>query len=112
MEIKSGLTLENLLSSHLISKNVKVQTHKTVILFAILCWSETWSATLTNKYTLRVFETRVPRIFEPKRQEVRGQRKMHDDLHNLYEIKEDGMGWTCTTMHGADEKCIHFSQKT
>jgi hypothetical protein len=47
---------------------------------------ETWSLTLREEHRLRVFENRVLRIFERKRDEVTGGwRKLHtDELHNLY----------------------------
>jgi hypothetical protein len=54
---------------------------------AVLYECETWSLTLKEKHSLRVFENRVLRgIFGPKRVEVRvGWRKMYDEeLHNLY----------------------------
>jgi hypothetical protein len=47
---------------------------------------ETWSATLSEQYRLRVFENRVLRgIFGAKRDEVMGEwRKLHSgELYNL-----------------------------
>jgi hypothetical protein len=69
------------LSSRLLSRNVKVKIHKTIILPVVLYGRETLSL------TLRVFENRVQRrIFGPKRDEVTGEwRKLHsEELHNLY----------------------------
>jgi hypothetical protein len=62
-EIKSRLnsgnacyySVQNLLSSHLISKNLKIKIYKTVILPVVLCECETWSLTLREEYRLRVF---------------------------------------------------------
>jgi hypothetical protein len=74
------------LSSHLLSRNVKVKIHKTIILPVVLYRCETWSLTLREKHRLRVFENRVlRRIFGPKRDEVTGQwRKLHnEELHNF-----------------------------
>jgi hypothetical protein len=71
----------------LLSKNVKIRTHKTIILPAILYGCEAWSLTLREEHRLRVSENRVlGRIFEPKRDEVKGGwRKLHnEELHNLY----------------------------
>jgi hypothetical protein len=47
---------------------------------------ETWSLTLREEQRLRVFENRVlRRIFGPKRDEVIGWRRLHNEkLHNLY----------------------------
>jgi predicted transcriptional regulator len=55
-EIKSRLnsgnacyySVQNLLSSPLISKNVKIKIYKTVILPVVLCGCETWPLTLRN----------------------------------------------------------------
>jgi hypothetical protein len=47
---------------------------------------KTWSLTLREEHRLKVFENRVLRIFQPKRDEVTGGwRKLHkEELHNLY----------------------------
>jgi hypothetical protein len=77
----------NLLSSCLLSKNVKVRIHKTVIVHVVLYGCETWSLTLREEQKLRVFENRVLRkIFGPKRDGVMvGWRKLHnEELHDLY----------------------------
>jgi hypothetical protein len=94
-EIKSRLnsgnacyhSVQSLLSSRLLSRNVKVKIYKTIILQVVLYGSETWSLTLKEEHRLRVFEIRVlRRIFGPKRDEVTGEwRKLHtEELHNLY----------------------------
>jgi hypothetical protein len=95
-EIKSRLNSENvcyhsvqsLLSSRLLSKNIKVKIiYKTTILPVVLYVCGTWSLTLREENRLRVFENRVlRRIFGPKRDEVIGEwRKLHnEELHNLY----------------------------
>jgi hypothetical protein len=74
------------LSSRLISKNLKIKIHKTVILPVMLYGCETWSLTLGEEHRLRVFENRVLRkIFGPKREEDGSWRKLHnDELHSLY----------------------------
>jgi hypothetical protein len=62
-EIKSRLHLENawyysvqnLLSSHLISKNLQIKVHKTVILPVVLYGCETWSLALREEHRLRAF---------------------------------------------------------
>jgi hypothetical protein len=79
-------SIQNLLSSHLLSKNIKVRMYKTTILPVILYGCETWSPILRKEHKLRVFENRVlRRIFGPKRAGVMGGwRKLHnEELHNL-----------------------------
>jgi hypothetical protein len=62
------------LSSPLLSKNINIRIYKTIILPVVLCGCETWSLTLREEHTLRVFENRVlRRIFGPKRDEVTGE---------------------------------------
>jgi hypothetical protein len=63
-----------LLSSCLLSRNLKVKIHKTIILPAVSYGCETWSLTLREEHRLRVFENRaLRRIFGPKRDEVTGE---------------------------------------
>jgi short subunit dehydrogenase-like uncharacterized protein len=58
------------LSSSLLSRNVKVEIYKTIILPFVLNGYETWSLTLREEYRLRVFKNRVlRRIFGPNRDE-------------------------------------------
>jgi hypothetical protein len=94
---------QNLLSSRLLSVNLKVMVHKTIIVPVVLCGCETWSLTLREEHRLKVFENRVlRRIFGPKGDEVTGEwRKFYsDELHNLYsspdiigQIKSRRMRW-------------------
>jgi hypothetical protein len=80
-------SVQNLLCSRLLSKNVKVRIYKTIILPVVLYGCETWSLTVREKHKLSVFENRVlKRIFGPKRDRVTGGwRKLHnEELHNLY----------------------------
>ena len=67
------LLLCNLLSSRLLSKNLKIKTYRTIILPVVLYGCETWSLTLREERRLRVFENKVlRRIFGPRRDEVTG----------------------------------------
>jgi hypothetical protein len=96
-------SVQNLLSSHLLSKNVKVRIYKTIVLPVVLYGCETWSLTVREKHKLRMFENRMlRRTFGPKRDGVTGGwRKLHnEELHNLYSspstiriIKSRRMRW-------------------
>jgi hypothetical protein len=94
-EIKSRLNsgnachhlVQSLLSSRLLSRNIKVKIYKTIILSAVLYGCETWSLTLREEHRLRMFENRVlRRIFGPKRDKVTGEwRTLHnEEFHILY----------------------------
>ena len=72
--------MQNLLSSSLLSKNVKIKIYRTIILLAILYGCETRLLTLREECRLRIFENKVlRRIFGPKRDEVTGEPGI---LHN------------------------------
>ena len=85
-EIKSRLKLgnawyysvQNLVSSSLLSKKLKIKIYRTIILPLVLYGCRTWSLTLREQRRLRVFENRVlRRVFWPKRDEVnRGMEKI------------------------------------
>ncbi|KAJ4450303.1 hypothetical protein ANN_01723 [Periplaneta americana] len=80
-------SVAKILSSSLLSKNLKVRIYKTVVLPVALYGCETWTLTLREEQGLRVFENKVFRkIFEAKRDEVTGEwRKLHNtELHALY----------------------------
>jgi hypothetical protein len=96
-------SVQSLLSSRLLCRNLKVKIYKTIILPVVLYGCETWSLTLREEHRLRVFENRVLRgIFGPKRDEIRGElRKLHNgEFHSLYsspdiirQIKSRRMRW-------------------
>jgi hypothetical protein len=54
-----NLLVQNLLSSRLLSKNVKVRIYKTIILPVVLYECETWSLTVSEEHKLRVFEENI-----------------------------------------------------
>ena len=66
-EIKSRLrsgnacyhSMQNLLSSRLPSKNLKIKIYRTKILPVVLYGCETWSLTLREERKLRVFEENI-----------------------------------------------------
>jgi hypothetical protein len=76
-EIKSRLnsgnacyhSVQSLLSSRLLSRNVKVKIYKTIITPVVLYVCETWSLTLREEHRLRVFDNRVLR-------KISGRKKM------------------------------------
>jgi hypothetical protein len=60
-------SVQSLLLSRLLSNNVNVKIHKTIILPNVLHGCETWSLNLREEHSQRVFENRVlRRIFGPK----------------------------------------------
>jgi len=80
-------SMQNILSFRLLSKNLKIQIYRTIILPVVLYGCETWSLTLREERRLRVFENRVlRRIFGPKEGKVIGEwRKLHNEvLNDLY----------------------------
>ena len=94
-EIKSRLRsgnacyhlVQNLLSSRLLSKTLKIKIYRTIIFPVVLYGCETWSLTLREERKLRVFENMVLRkIFGRRRdEEVAKWRRMHnEELNNLY----------------------------
>jgi len=124
-EIKSRLrsgnacyhSMENLFSSRLLSKNVKIKIHRTIILPVVLYGCENWSLTLLEERKLRVFENMVlRRIFGPKKDEVTWEwRRLHnEDLNDLYPshnivrvIKSKRMRWTGHVARMGEERgCI------
>jgi hypothetical protein len=65
--------VQNLLSSSLLSKNLKIKIYRTIILPVVLYEYEIWPLTLRGKYRLKVFENRVlGRMFGPKRRDKGG----------------------------------------
>jgi hypothetical protein len=77
--------LQNISSSSLLPKNVKIKIYKTITPPFALYGCETWSLILTEGRRLRVFENRVLRTFGPKRYEVTGEwRRLHkEELYGL-----------------------------
>jgi hypothetical protein len=105
-------SVQRLLSSHLLSKNVK-----TITLPVVLYGCETLSLTVRDKHKLWVFENRVlRRIFRPKRDGMKGRwRKLHnEELHNLYSspstiriIKPRRMRWKQHVARMGEKKNVY-----
>ena len=124
-EIKSRLksgnacyhSVQNLLSSRLLSKNLKIKIYRIVILPVVLYGCETWSLPLREKRKLRVFENMVlRRIFGPRRDEVTGEwRRMHnEELNDLYPspnivrvIKSRRMRWSGHVARMGEERGVY-----
>jgi hypothetical protein len=101
-----------------LSKNIKIKIYITIILPVVLYGCKTWSLILREERRVRVFENRVlRRIFEPKRDEVTGERrKLHkEELNELYfspncsgdQIEENKIRKACS-MYGGEEVYTGF----
>ena len=80
-------SVQNHLSSSLLSKNIKIKIYRNTILPVVLYGCETWLLTLREECRLRMSENKVwRRIFRPKRDEVTGEwRKLQNEkLHDLH----------------------------
>jgi hypothetical protein len=94
-------SVQTLLSSCMLSKQIKIKIYKTIILPVVLYGCDSWLQILRFE-RLRVFENMVLRgIFGQKRKEIIWWRKMHNEkLLNLYSlpniiitIKSQRMNW-------------------
>jgi len=66
--------MQSILSCSLVSKNIKIKIHRTIILLVILYGYETWSFTLREECRLRVLENTVlRRILWPNRDDITGE---------------------------------------
>jgi len=109
--------VQNLLSSRLLSKNLKIKIYGTIILPVVLYGCETWSLTLREERRLRVFENRVLRkVFGPNKDEVtREWRKPHnEELNDLYSfpnivrvVKSRRMRWAGHVARMGEDRGVH-----
>jgi hypothetical protein len=98
----------------LLSKNLKIEIYRTIILPVILYGCETWWLTLREEPRLRVFENRVLRkTFGSNRDEVTEQRiKLHNEELNdlccsptIVRVTKSRMRWAGNVSHFG-ERCI------
>jgi hypothetical protein len=90
-KLKSGNacyhSVQNILSSSLLFRNIKRKTYRSIIFPVVLYGCKTWSLTLRVECRLRVFEKKVlSRLFGAKRKELTGDwGKLHSkELTDLY----------------------------
>ena len=110
-------SVQNLLSSSLLYKTLKIKIYRTIILPVVLYGCETWSLTLRDECWLRVFENRVlRRLFGPERDEVTEEwRKLHnEELSDLYSlpnivrvVKSRRMRWAGHVAHLGEGRGVH-----
>ena len=66
-------SVQNILYSSLLPKNMKIKIYRIIMLPVVLCGCETWSLKFSEENRLRVFASGVLRkIFGPKGEEVTG----------------------------------------
>ena len=86
-------SVQTLLSSRLLSKNLKIKIYKTIILTVVL----TWSLRLRDESRLRVFENRILRlIHKPKRDDNGEWRRLHNEERSpniVRVIKSRSLRW-------------------
>ena len=109
--------MQNLLSSRLLSKNLKIRIYKNIILPVVLYGCETWSLTLREERKPRVFEKmELRRIFGPRRDDVTGEwRRLHNeelnDLHSspniVRVIKSRRMRWAVHVARMGEERGVY-----
>jgi len=110
-------SVQNLLSSRLLSENLEIKIYRTIILLVVLYGCETWSLTLREERKLRVFENMVlRRIFGPRRDEVTGEwrRLLNEELNDLYSssnivrvIKSRRMRWAGHVARIGEERGVY-----
>jgi len=117
-------SVQNLLSSSLLSKYLKIKIYRNIIAPVVFYEWGTWSLTLREERRLRVFENRVlRRIFGPRWDEVTGKwRKPHnEELNDLYcspnivrVIKSRRMRWAghVARMGGEENRIQGFGGET
>ena len=109
--------MQNLLSSRLLPKILKIKIYRTTTLPVVLYGCETWSLTLREERRLRGFENReLRRVIGPKTDEVIGEwRKLHNEkLNDLYTlpnivrvVKSRRMIWAGHVARMGEDRVVH-----
>ena len=110
-------SVQKLLSSRVLSRNLKIKIYRTIILPVVFYGCEAWSPTLREERKLTVFENMVlRRIFGPRRDEVMGEwRRLHnEELSDLYSspnivrvIKSRRMRWAGHVARMGEERGVY-----
>jgi hypothetical protein len=102
-------SVQNLLSSHLLSKNVNIKLYKTIIILLFFM-----DVKLGLSCQERVFENRVLRIIFNRYEVMRGWRKLrNEELHNLYSSSniirmiKSRMRWVEHVLHMGEMRNAH-----
>jgi hypothetical protein len=105
---------QNLLSSSLLSKNISIKIHRTIILPFVLYGCETWSLTVREERRLSVFENRVlRRIFGSMKDEVtKGWRKLLTQYCSGDKIEKSEMGGARSAYGEREGACRDLVGKT
>jgi len=108
--------VQNILSSRLLSDNIKFKIYGIIIL-PVFLGRETWSLTLREERRMIVIETRMMRrMFGPKRDKITGKwRKLHkEELSDLYSspnivrvIKSRRLRWAGHVALMGERRSVH-----
>jgi len=109
-------SVQNLLSSSLLTKKINIKIYNNITLPAVLYECETWLLILREESRLRVLENRVlRRIFVPKKEEVikKWRKLRNEELNYLYSsstiirvIKSRRMRWAEYVAHMEERKGV------
>ena len=109
--------MQNLSSSSLLSKTLKIKIYRIIILPVVLFECETWSLILRKGPRLQMFENRVlRRVSRPKRDEVTGywRKLFNEELRDLYSlpsivrvVKSIRMGWAGHVSRMEEGRGVH-----
>ena len=106
---------ENLLSSSLLPKKLKIKIYKTIILPVVLYGCATWSLTLRDERRLRMLENRVlRRVLGPKRDEGTWRKLHNEEVSDLYSlpnivwvVKSGRMRWAGHVARMGEGRGVH-----
>ena len=102
--------MQNILSSSLLSKNLKITLYKTIILPVVLYGCETWSFTVKEEVRVRVFENRVLREtrLQGSGETYINRSLIYSTTHPIYcsgdQIEKIEMGRACSTYGGSERR--------